>query len=160
MAPSNRKIGSENIQYKAAERMAFFKRLDRGVTIRAVALELGISPDSAYLWHDESGVSTRRQANRRYTVAKNSDFFNRLAIHPNVSAVARELGFVRVTCYKWAYATGIFTGRDVSAQGEKFLAPRKEGVSRAQAAERTSIDKRSARQGQWNSSVRWRTPLP
>ncbi len=30
-----------------------------------------------------------------------AEFFRRLALNPNVSAVACELGFVRVTYYKW-----------------------------------------------------------
>lgn len=50
MASSNRKRGAENIRYKAAERKEFFKRLDQGGTIRVVAIELGITPDSAYRW--------------------------------------------------------------------------------------------------------------
>jgi IS30 family transposase len=144
VSPSNRKRGVENVQYKAAERKEFFKRLDKGGTIRAVALELGISPDSAYRWRNEAGVSTRRQVSRRYSAEEKAEFFRRLALHPNVSAVARELGFVRVTCYKWAYAAGIFTGRDVVAQRDEFLALRKDGLSRAEAAERTNTDKRRA----------------
>lgn len=35
--------GRENVQYKAKERDEFFRRLDRGGTIRAVAAELGLS---------------------------------------------------------------------------------------------------------------------
>ena len=35
--------GRENAQYKAKERDEFFRRLDRGGTIRAVAAELGLS---------------------------------------------------------------------------------------------------------------------
>ena len=50
-----------------------------------------------------------------------AEFFRLLAIRGNVSAVARELGFVRVTCYKWAYQAGIFTGKNVSGQRDEFL---------------------------------------
>lgn len=152
MASSNRKRGAENLQYKTAERKEFFKRLDKGGTIRAVAIELGISPDSAYRWRREAGVSSVRQPNREYSAEEKAEFFRLLAIHQNVSAVARELGFVRVTCYKWAYAAGIFTGRDTSAQRDEFLALRKAGISRSEAGERTHTDKRTAQD--WEKGIR------
>jgi len=126
MVPSkSRKSGIENKQYKAAERREFFLRLDKGGTIRAVAIELGINPHAAYRWRREAGVSTRRLANREYSAEEKAEFFRLLAIRQNVSAVARELGFVRVTCYKWAHASGIFTGRDSTAQRDEFLRLRK-----------------------------------
>ena len=109
-------------QYKAAERAEFFRRLDRGGTIRAVAAELGLSPDTCYRWRHESGTSTARGVARTYTAQDKAEFFRRLALNSNVSAVARELGFVRVTCYKWAHQAGIFTGKDVTAQREEFCA--------------------------------------
>lgn len=52
--------GRENAQYKAKERDEFFRRLDRGGTIRAVAAELGLSVESCYRWRNEAGVSTPR----------------------------------------------------------------------------------------------------
>jgi len=93
-----------------------------------------------------------RQPNRKYSTEERAEFFRLLGIRRNVSAVAKELGFVRVTCYKWAHAAGIFTGRDVSAQREEFLALRKAGVSRLEAAERTHTDKRSALD--WDKGIR------
>ncbi len=152
MASSNRKRGAENQQYKAAGRREFFKRLDKGGTIRAVAIELGISPDVAYRWRREAGVSSMRQPNRVYSTEEKAEFFRLLDIGQNVSAVARQLGFVPVTCYKWAYAAGIFTGRDVSGQREEFLALRKAGTSRGEAAERTNTDKRTAQD--WDKGIR------
>ena len=35
-----------------------------------------------------------------------AEFFRRLAVSGNVSAVARELGFNLVTCYAWAHKAG------------------------------------------------------
>src|SRR5699024_4673296 len=52
--------GKANAQYKAKEREAFFRRLDRGGTIRAVAAELGLSVDSCYRWRRDAQVSTLR----------------------------------------------------------------------------------------------------
>ncbi|MGC8513991.1 MAG: helix-turn-helix domain-containing protein, partial [Acidimicrobiales bacterium] len=101
-----RKCGVENKQYKAAEREAFFVRLDKGGTVRAVAAELGISPDSAYRWRREAGVSTKRRASREYSAEDKAEFFRLLKTRRNVSVAARELGFVRATCYKWAHAAG------------------------------------------------------
>jgi IS30 family transposase len=151
-SPRKRKSGIENKQYKSAERKAFFRRLDKGGTVRSVAAELGISPHTAYRWRHEAGVSTKRAVNREYSAKEKSEFFRLLQIHQNVSAVARELGFVRVTCYKWAHAAGIFTGRDVSAQRDEFLRLRKFGMSRAEAAQRTNIDKRTAQD--WDKGIR------
>ncbi|MGB3483417.1 MAG: hypothetical protein WBB07_14540 [Mycobacterium sp.] len=59
-------------------------------------------------------MASRRPRPRTYTAKEKAEFFRLLGIRGNVSAVARELGFVRVTCYKWAHQAGIFTGRDVS----------------------------------------------
>lgn len=131
-------------QYMADERAAFFRRLDRGGTVRAVAAELGLSVDSCYRWRHEAKQSTPRNPDRTYSAQDKAEFFRLLAIHGNVSAVAKELGFVRVTCYKWAHQAGIFTGRDLKAQRAKFLSLRAEGYSRARAARQLKIDKRTA----------------
>lgn len=131
-------------QYNAAERAEFFRRLDRGGTIRAVAVKLGLSPDTCYRWRHESGTSTARGVPRTYTAQDKAELFRRLAPNPNIPAVARELGFVRVTCYKWGHQAGILSGKDVSAQREKFLRLRADGLSRAQAAARVGVDKRCA----------------
>lgn len=91
--------GRENAQYKAKERDEFFRSLDRGGTIRAVAAELGLSVESCYRWRNEAGVSTPRVKSRVYTAEDKAEFFRLLALTGNVSKVAKELGFVRVTCY-------------------------------------------------------------
>lgn len=90
--------GRENAQYKAKERDEFFRRFDRGGTIRAVAAELGLSVESCYRWRNEAGVSTPRVKSRVYTTEDKAEFFRLLALTGNVSKVAKELGFVRVTC--------------------------------------------------------------
>jgi transposase-like protein len=56
-------------------------------------------------------VASRRQTPRIYTAEEKAGFFRLLSIRGNVSAVARELGYVGVTCYKWAHQAGIFTGK-------------------------------------------------
>jgi transposase-like protein len=61
-------------------------------------------------------VVSERQTPRVYSAEEKAEFFRLLSIRGNVSAVARELGYVRVTCYKWAHHAGISTGRDVSYQ--------------------------------------------
>ena len=70
----------------------------------------------------------------------------RLADNPNVSAVARELGFTRITCYSWAYKAGIRTSeaRKVNPRRAEFLRLRAEGLTRAQARARVGADARSA----------------
>lgn len=144
--------GKENVQYMAKEREMFFRRLDRGGTIRAVAAELGLSVDSCYRWRREASVSTPRTKSRSYTDEDKAEFFRRLALTGNVSQVAKELGFVRITCYKWAHQAGIFTGKDVRARRARFLRLRADGVSRAEAAKQVGVDKRSAQD--WDKGIR------
>ena len=144
--------GRENVQYKAKERDEFFRRLDRGGTIRAVAAELGLSVESCYRWRNEAGVSTSRAKSRVYTAEDKAEFFRLLASTGNVSKVAKELGFVRVTCYKWAHQAGIFTGKDTRAQRARFERLRADGVSRADAARRVGVDKRSAQD--WDKGIK------
>lgn len=69
----------------------------------------------------------------------------------NVSRVARELGFVRDTCYKWAHQAGIFTGTDTRAKRAQFRYLRSDGVNRAVAATLIGIDKRSAQD--WDKGI-------
>lgn len=89
-------------QYQAKERAEFFRRLDRGGMVRAVAAELGLSPSVCYRWRGQARVATPRAASRSHTDEDRAEFFRRLELVGNVSKVAKELGFVRVTCYKWA----------------------------------------------------------
>jgi len=136
-------------QYKAKEREEFFRRLDRGGTVRAA--ELGLSPSVCYRWRTEAGVSTPRAASRSYTDDDRAEFFRRLELVGNVSKVAKELGFVRVTCYKWAHQAGIFTGKDTAPQRVEFARLRAEGVSRTDAAKAVGVDKRSAQD--WDKGI-------
>jgi IS30 family transposase len=97
-------------------------------------------------------VASRRPRPRTYTAEEKAEFFRMLSIRGNVSAVARELGYVRVTCYKWAHQAAIFTGKDVSEQREEFLQLRSGGVSRRDAAEQVGVDKRTAQD--WDKGIR------
>jgi transposase, IS30 family len=144
--------GSGFPRYSASQRELFFRLLDRGGTIRAAAAGAGISPDTGYRWRRQAGVASRRQTPRIYSAQEKAEFFRLLSIRGNVSAVARELGYVRVTCYKWAHQVGIFTGKDVSDQREEFLRLRSDGVSRRQAAEQVGVDKRTAQD--WDKGIR------
>jgi transposase, IS30 family len=139
-------------RYSASQRELFFRLLDRGGTIRAAAMGAGVSPDTGYRWRRQAGVADRRRTPRIYTAEEKAEFFRLLSIRGNVSAVARELGYVRVTCYKWAHQAGIFTGKDVSDQREEFVRLRSEGMSRHQAAEQVGADKRTAQD--WDKGIR------
>jgi len=153
MALSDRLVGGLGLRrYSASQRELFFRLLDRGGTIRAAAVGAGVSPDTGYRWRRQAGVAARRQRPRSYTAEEKAEFFRLLHIRGNVSAVARELGYVRVTCYKWAHQAGIFTGKDVSDKREEFLRLRSEGVSRRQAAEQVGVDKRTAQD--WDKGIR------
>jgi transposase, IS30 family len=139
-------------RYSASQRELFFRLLDRGGTIRAAAAGAGVSPDTGYQWRRQAGVASRRPRPRTYTAEEKAEFFRLLSIRGNVSAVARELGYVRVTCYKWAHQAGIFTGKDVSDQRAEFLRLRGEGVSRRDAAAGVGVDKRTAQD--WDKGIR------
>ena len=81
------------------QKREFFRRLDRGGTVRAAALHVKVSPDVGYRWIRLAGLSTPRGRPRVYTGEEKATFFRLLEVKGNVSLVARELGFVRVTCY-------------------------------------------------------------
>jgi len=114
-------------KYTAEQQEEFFRVLDRGTTIRAAAAAAGVSPDAGYQWVRRAGGATPRPRPRVYSEREKAEFFRRLAENPNVSAVARELGFTRITCYKWAHQAGIFTGKSADAQRQEFLRLRGEG---------------------------------
>lgn len=105
-----------------------------------------MSEDAAYRWMRQAGLSMQRATPRKFTNEEKAEFFRRLALNPNVSAVARELGITRVTCYSWAHKAGIRTGeaRKVNPRREEFLRLRAEGLSRAEARARVGADARSA----------------
>jgi transposase, IS30 family len=126
------------------QKREFFLIMDRGSTVRAAASQVGVSPDIAYKWMRAVGLSAQRTTPRVYTLEEKAEFFRLLAEQGNVSAVARQLGFVRVTCYKWAHQAGIFTGPNVDEKRDEFLRLRSEGFSRAGAARRAGVDKRTA----------------
>jgi transposase-like protein len=85
------------------KRRRFFLTLDRGGTVKAAAAAVGVSAEVGYRWCRQAGVSTPRGAPRRYSEADKATFLKLLAESGNVSAVAKELGFTRVTCYQWAH---------------------------------------------------------
>ena len=140
-------------KYSEKQKEQFFDLIDRGGTVRAAAAIIGVHPDAAYTWLRVAGLTMRRATPRIYTQAEKSAFFGLLAERQNVSAVARELGFTRVTCYKWAHQAGIFTSEatKVNPRREEFLRLRAEGLSRAEAAERVRADKRLA--ADWDKGI-------
>lgn len=133
-------------KYSKEQRTEFFDLIDRGGTVRAAAMAAGVHPGAAYSWLRAAGLSMQRACPRVYTDEEKAEFFRRLAEHPNVSAVARELGYPRVTCYAWAHKAGIFTShaRRVNPRREEFMRLRGLGHTRAEAAAVVGADRRSA----------------
>ena len=62
----------------------------------------------------------------------------------HVSAVARELGINRVTCCVWANKARIFPSEYADVRRQEFLRPRREGVSRREAAARLGVETHQA----------------
>lgn len=133
-------------KYSPEQQEHFFELVDKGGTVRAAAKAAGVGEDAAYRWLRQAGLSMRRATPRKFSEEEKAEFFRRLALNPNVSAVAKELGIARVTCYSWAYKAGIRTSetRKVNPRREEFLSLRAEGFSRAQARARVGADARSA----------------
>lgn len=140
-------------KYSAETKQEFFDLLDRGGTIRAAARAVGVKEAAAYSWVRVAGLTMGRRGARVYTAEEKAEFFRLLEQRPNVSAVARELGFNRVTCYSWAHKAGIFTSeaRRVNPRREKFLRLRAEGLSRSEAAAEVRADARSA--ADWDKGI-------
>jgi IS30 family transposase len=139
-------------KYTQQQRLAFMVLIDRGGSVRAAALAVGVHPDRGYQWMKQAGLSTPRSAQRRHTAEDKAEFFRQLAVTGNVSAVARELGFNRVTCYVWAHKAGIFTSAYSDAKRQEFLKVRREGVSRRAAAQRLGIESHQALD--WDKGIR------
>lgn len=114
-------------KYTELQRLAFMALIDRGGSVRAAAAKVGVHPDAGYKWMKRAGLSTSRSTQRRYSAGEKAEFLRRLAVLGNVSAVAREFGFNRVTCYVWAHKAGIFTAEYSDAKRQEFLALRGEG---------------------------------
>ncbi len=133
-------------KYSKEQKAEFFDLIDRGGTVRAAAEAVGVPAGAAYSWVRAAGLSMQRAKPRVYTDEEKAEFFRRLELTPNVSAVARELGYRRVTCYAWAHKAGIFTSeaRRVNPRREEFVRLRAAGLTRAEAAARVRADRRSA----------------
>lgn len=133
-------------KYSKGQKDQFFALIDKGGTVRAAAESVGVHSAAAYTWLRDAGLTMQRATPRIYTDAEKAEFFRLLEESNNVSAVARELGFTRVTCYSWAHKAGIFTSesRRVNPRRDEFLRLRAEGLTRAEAAARVKADSRSA----------------
>lgn len=139
-------------KYTELQRLEFMALIDRGGSVRAAAVRVGVHPDAGYKWMREAGLSTPRSTQRRYSAEQKAEFFRRLAEVGNVSAVARELGFNRVSCYAWAHRAGIFTSAYADAKRQEFLRLRQEGLSRRRAAEQLGIESHQALD--WDKGIR------
>ena len=133
-------------------KMEFFRLLDRGGTVRAAAAAVGVSADAGYRWCRRAGVSSPRGRARIYTAEEKAEFFRLLQLRGNVSAVARELGYRRVTCYQWAHKAGIFTSTNAEELRQEYLRLRAGGIPRAEAARRVGVSKRSGQD--WDKGIR------
>lgn len=139
-------------KYTEGQRLAFMALIDRGGSVRAAAAAVGVHPDAGYRWMKRSGLSTPRSTQRRYTAAEKARFFTRLGEVGNVSAVARELGLNRVTCYVWAHKSGVFTAGYSDAKRQEFMRLRREGTSRREAARALGIESHQALD--WDKGIR------
>jgi IS30 family transposase len=140
-------------RYTAETKQEFFDLLDRGGTIRAAAKAVGVREQAAYAWVRAAGLTMGRATARCYTSEEKAEFFRLLEERQNVSAVARELGFNRVTCYSWAHKAGTFTSeaRRVNPRRARFLQLRADGLTRVEAASEVRADARSA--ADWDKGI-------
>jgi len=115
-------------KYTEQQRLEFMTVIDRGGSVRAAAIAVGAHPDRGYQWMKQAGLSTPRSTQRTYTAGEKAEFFKRLEEVGNVSEVARELGFNRVSCYVWAHKAGIFMAAYSDAKRQEFFRLRRGGV--------------------------------
>jgi transposase-like protein len=139
-------------KYTEHQRLAFMALIDRGGSVRAAAIAVGVHPDAGYKWMKQAGLSTPRSTQRRYSAEEKSLFFRRLTEGGTISSIARELGFNRVTCYVWAHNAGIFPAQYADAKRQEFLRLRREGLSRREAAARLGIEGHQA--SDWDKGIR------
>lgn len=139
-------------KYSHEQKQAVLAAVDRGSTVRAAALSVGVSPHTGYRWVKQAGLSTSRSTPRKYSNEDKARFITRLAQVRNVSKVARELGINRVTGYAWAHRAGIFTSDDANERKAKFLQLRKDGVSRVDAAKQLGVEQHQAMD--WDRGIR------
>jgi IS30 family transposase len=139
-------------KYTEQQRLEFMTAIDRGGSVRAAAIAVGAHPDRGYQWMKQAGLSTPRSTQRKYTAGEKAEFFKRLEEVGNVSEVARELGFNRVSCYVWAHKAGIFMAAYSDAKRQEFFRLRREGVSRREAAGRLGIEAHQALD--WDKGIR------
>jgi transposase-like protein len=83
-------------KYSKEQKDEFFRLLDKGGIVRAAARAVGVHQDAGYSWLRNSGLTMQRATPRTYSPEDKAEFFRRLADNPNVSTVARELGFARI----------------------------------------------------------------
>jgi IS30 family transposase len=139
-------------KYTEKQKLAFMALIDRGGSVRAAAATVGVHPDAGYKWMKQAGLSTPRSTQRKYTNTEKAEFLRRLTEVGNVSAVARELGLNRVTCYVWAHKAGIFTAPNADARREEFLRLRNGGLSRRAAAAQLGVEAHQALD--WDKGIR------
>lgn len=68
----------------AVQKERFFAIMDRGSTIRAAAVGVGVSPDVGYRWVSQAGLAARRATPRVYSDAEKAEFFRLLGEQGNV----------------------------------------------------------------------------
>jgi len=139
-------------RYTDEQKEVIYETYDRGVSVRKAAAIAGVSADWGYRWVGQAGLSAKRRTPRQYSQSEKETFFERLAEVGDVSAVARELGFVRITCYKWAHLCGVFTSKFADDKRQEFLRFRGEGKSCKQAVALVGADPHSA--SDWDRGIR------
>jgi hypothetical protein len=80
---------------------------DRGGSVWVAAIAVGAHPNRGCQWTKQARLLRPRNTQRKYTAAEKAEYFKRLEEVGNVSALARELGLNRVSCYVWARKAGI-----------------------------------------------------
>lgn len=133
-------------KYTDQQKEEFFRVLDRGGTVRAAALAVGVHENAGYNWLRNTGLTMQRAAPRVYSPELKEQFLRLVHERQIISTVARELGIHRPTAYAWARKAGISTSaaRRVNPRREEFLRLRAAGLTRAQARSRVGADARSA----------------
>ena len=135
--------------YAAEAKTEFFETLDRTSNVARAAKSLGINVQTAYNWAYSTGAVTPKPrtaptARQQLLAPKKAEFLKTLKRIGNISEAARRAGVKASQGASWARAAGIENVRLVDGRREDFDRLRATGMSRAEAASRVGVHRKTA----------------
>ena len=107
-------------KYSHEQKQAVLAAVDRGSTIRAAAIAVGVPPHTGYQWVKQAGLSTSRSSPRKYSDEFKQDAVALVRQGATQREVGRDLGVSKSALSKWVADAdrrdaGLPAARDVTA---------------------------------------------